>query len=138
MKFSGERVKFSGEQVKPSGEQVKFSGEQVIFPDEQLICKARRCVYFSATVQNSIGSAGEFTSPAPEDLTVPDLPICETTSREASETMAEAQTEPLDTENFTCSDLLAKTVGLRTSREPLKLINVYFLVCKVAPLLAVL
>ena len=51
MKLSGEQVKFSGEQVKFSSEQVKFSGEQVFLDGEQLICKARRCVYFSATVQ---------------------------------------------------------------------------------------
>ena len=48
----------------------------------------------------------KFTSPAPEDSTVPDLPIAETTSQEASETIAVAQTDsptdrskPLDTEH---------------------------------------
>ena len=57
--------------------------------------------------RNSIGSAGEFTSPAHEDSTVTDLQITETTSGEASETIAMAQTtsttdwsEPLDTEQM--------------------------------------
>ena len=51
VKYQDDKVNFSGEEVIFSGEEVIFSGEQVKFSGEQLICKVRRCVYFSATVQ---------------------------------------------------------------------------------------